>query len=266
MRTPLASSLLASALALSACGGTSAPSTGTTTGTTGSPDSGNVASVHDAIYNVTSLSYEGEYVVIRTKDLPDHGSPFYAMTNPLYEPYDGTNASFSTSINLMGMISDPDLSEQDVTLRIPRHPVVASTHAATGFGAIGIALNGVLLYNQYNGMGAQLDTLEFNNFDQYNGHPTPSMAGAQYHYHIEPLFLTDKYGSDGLVGFLLDGFPIYGPVENGTRLTSAELDDYHGHVGVTPEYPEGIYHYHFTDDAPWLNGDGYYGTPGSVTH
>ena len=261
MRSILASSLLVSSLSFAACGGSGTP----TTGSAGGSDSGNTASVHDVIHNVTSLSYDGDYVVIRTKVLPDHGSPFYAMSNPLYEPYDGTNPNFSTAINLMGMVSDPDLAEQDVTLRIPRHPTVAATHAATGFGAIGVAINGVLLYNQYNGAGAQLDTLEFNNFDQYNGHPTPAMAGLQYHYHVEPLYLTAQYGDDALVGFLLDGFPVYGPEENGVRLTTSDLDDYHGHVGATPEYPEGIYHYHFTDDAPWLNGDGYYGTPGTVT-
>ena len=68
-----------------------------------------------------------------------------------------------------------------------------------------------------------------------------------------------------MLGFLLDGFPIYGPVENGVQLSSSDLDDYHGHFGVTAEYPDGIYHYHTTDDAPWINGDGYFGTPGTVT-
>ena len=68
-----------------------------------------------------------------------------------------------------------------------------------------------------------------------------------------------------LMGFLLDGFPIYGPVEDGTVLTSSNLDDHHGHSHPTSEFPDGIYHYHLTADAPYLNGVGYYGTPGTVT-
>jgi hypothetical protein len=33
----------------------------------------------------------------------------------------------------------------------------------------------------------------------------------------------------------------------------------------TPEYPNGIYHYHITAADPYINGSGYYGTPGTVS-
>lgn len=225
---------------------------------------GGAKSPYSAFYNVESVAEDGAFLVIRTRNLPDHGSPFYPETDPKYEAYTGTNPSFSTKINLMGQISDPDIRAQDLTFRIPRTPTPAARPVPTGLGAIGVAINGVVIFNQYNGARALLDTLEFNNFDQYNGHPTPA-PGQQYHYHVEPLWLTQKYGSSALVGFLLDGYPIYGPVENGARLRSADLDRLHGHAHATPEYPGGIYHYHFTDDAPWLNGDGYHGVPGTVS-
>lgn len=217
-----------------------------------------------AFYNVTSVSTDATSVVIRTTDVPDHKSPFFGKASPQYEAYNGDNPSFNTAINLMGMISDPTLKAQDITLRIPKNPKAAATHTATGLGAIGVAVNGVVLYNQYNGRRALLDSLEFNNMDQYGGHPTPAPA-LQYHYHVEPTHLTKTLGADALMGYLLDGFPVYGPEENGARLRSADLDAYHGHEHPTPEYPSGIYHYHFTDDAPWLNGDAYYGTPGTAT-
>jgi hypothetical protein len=54
-------------------------------------------------------------------------------------------------------------------------------------------------------------TNEINSFDQYNGHP--QMQGG-YHYHIEPTYLTAQNGKHVLLGFLLDGFPVYGPLEN----------------------------------------------------
>ncbi len=217
-----------------------------------------------AFYNVTSITADAANVVIRTTDVPDHGSPFFGASSPKYEAYNGSNPSFSTAINLMGVISNPTLRAQDVTLRIPKNPTVAAVHSATGLGVIGVAINGVLLYNQYNGARALLDSLEFNNMDQYNGHPTPAPS-LQYHYHIEPVHLTRAFGAAALLGYLLDGFPVYGPDEGGVRLTSADLDRYHGHEHPTAEYPGGIYHYHFTDDAPWLNGDAYYGTPGTAT-
>jgi hypothetical protein len=68
------------------------------------------------------------------------------------------------------------------------------------------------------------------------------------------------------MGFLLDGFPVYGPQEeNGTTVTSNMLDAYHGHIHATIDFPNGIYHYHFTSDSPYMNGNGYYGTPGTVS-
>ncbi len=235
------------------------------TSTSGTSSSGTAGSPFDKFYNIESLTYDGDYVVITTKDLPDHKSPFYPMGSAMYEAYNGSNPNFSTSINLMGMISDPDIKEQNITFRIPKNPAPSAGHPATGLGPIGIAINGVVIFNQYNGAHALLDTLEFNNFDQYNGHPTPA-PGQTYHYHIEPVWLTAKNGGDSLVGFLLDGYPVYGPIENGKTLTSADLDAYHGHEHPTADYPQGVYHYHCTADAPWINGDGYWGTPGMVSN
>ena len=103
---------------------------------------------------------------------------------------------------------------------------------------------------------------ELNTFDQYDGHPAP---GDDYHYHIEPSWLTENLGDDAFLGLLLDGFPVYGPVENGSRLSNDDLDDYHGHIHNTTDFPEGIYHYHITDELPWINGDGFYGQPGTIT-
>ncbi|OJJ17351.1 hypothetical protein BKI52_31830 [marine bacterium AO1-C] len=219
--------------------------------------------VFSKFYNVESVELDGDFVVIRTKDLPDHGSPFYPTTDAKYEPYNGTNSNFSTSISLGGSSQDPDLQEQDITFRIPVNPAEASTKESTPGGPIGVALNGVVIYNQYNGAGNLLDDLEFNNTDQYSGHPSPS--NGQYHYHIEPVWLTAQNGKSSLIGFLLDGFPIYGPEEDGKTLVSADLDAYHGHSHATTEFPNGIYHYHTTADAPWINGDGFFGTSGTVS-
>lgn len=46
-----------------------------------------------------------------------------------------------------------------------------------------------------------------------------------------------------LVGVLLDGFPLYGPVERDGS-TPSDLDECGGHVGLTRDVERPIYHYH----------------------
>lgn len=247
------------------------PNDGTTTN--------NFSKLYAKMYNITSIDTSGsENVIIKTTDVPDHKSPFFPVGNDKYEAYNGDNPSFSTQINLMGTISDPDLLSQNITFTFPRYPKVSSTHSSTTNGAIGIARNGVVFFNQYNGAGAALDELEINNADQYLGHPTPAMgsSGAQYHYHYEPKYLTKTYGNSSFMGFLLDGFPVYGPYENGVKITQSMLDSYNGHVSATEDYPnDKIYHYHVISSsssvyselkkaAPYINGGKYYGTKGTV--
>ena len=228
-------------------------STDTTTSTT------EVPAVYKKIYGATSITSDGTYIYIKTKDLPDHKSAYYPTTNALYEAYSGTTFGGNT------FVKNPNsIIEQTATLKIPLNPVVAATHAATPLGPIGVAINGVAFFNQYAGPNNQALTDEIVSFDKYYGHPQNQGV---YHYHVEPLYLTTvKSTKSGLLGFLLDGFPVYGPQEeNGTLVTNATLDDYHGHTHATVDYPNGIYHYHFTAEAPYLNGNGFYGTPGTIS-
>ncbi len=237
----------------------------------------NFSKLYAKMYNLTSVDTSGtSNVIFKTTDVPDHKSPFFGTSSSKYEAYNGDNPDFSTKINLNGTISDPTLLTQSITITIPRYPVIASSHTSTSGGPIGMGRNGVVYYNQYNGVMAALDELEINNADQYLGHPTPSAAGAQYHYHYEPKYLTTKFGNTSFLGFLLDGFPVYGPYENGTKITTALLDSYNGHVSATEDYPnDKIYHYHVISAtssiasvlklaAPYINGGKYYGTKGTV--
>ncbi len=209
------------------------------------------------LFEGTGLSYEvsGENVVFTTTTLPNHKSPYWDVTNELYEAYNGDNPSFNLNPNR--------ISEQNIVFTIPLNPSAATNNQATGLGPIGISRNGVVFFNQYAGPNNQPLTNEINSFDQYLGHP--QNAGT-YHYHIEPIFLTGEFGADAFLGLLSDGFPVYGPMENGMAITNADLDDFHGHISATAEFPDGIYHYHITDTDPYLNGNGYYGTPGNVSN
>ena len=215
-----------------------------------------VPAVYNKIYGATSITFDGTFVTIKSSDLPDHKSAYYQTTNALYEAFSGTTFGGGTfAINPNRIVT------QNITLKIPVNPAVNAAHPATPGGVIGVALNGVPFFNQYAAMNSPL-TNEINGFDQWWGHPQQT---GLYHYHVEPIYLTTvKASKSALMGFLLDGFPVYGPKETDNS-DPAGLDVYHGHTHVTGDYPAGIYHYHFTTASPYLNGNGFYGTPGTVT-
>lgn len=248
----------ATILFLQSCSKDAATTTTTTSGGANTTvASTTVPDVYKKIYGATSITSDGTYVTIKSSGLPDHKSPYYASTNALYETYSGT--TFGGNVFQKNPNS---IAEKAYVFKIPIDPKVASTHAATPLGAIGVSLNGVPFYNQYAGPNQPL-TGEIVSFDKYWGHPAPSSA---YHYHVEPLYLTTvKATKSSLMGFLLDGFPVYGPEENGVAVDNSKLDVYHGHTTATTEYPNGIYHYHITSTDPYINGNGYYGTPGTIS-
>ncbi len=224
-----------------------APATTTSTNTT-------LPTVFSTKFSSSVTVYvDGDNIVLKSNAIPNHKSPYFSKTDSRYEAYNGTNASFAINPN--------SITEQSLTFKIPLNPKEASSKVATSLGPMGISINGVPLFNQYAGPNQPLAG-EINSFDQYNGHPQQT---GQYHYHVEPLYITSTSSKSSLIGFLLDGFPVYGPQENGKTLSSTDLDTYHGHTAVTADYPNGIYHYHTTADSPYINGGKFFGTSGTVT-
>ena len=214
-----------------------------------------VPEIYQKIYSASDMYLEDRFVVIQVNGVPDHNSPYFDASDDRNVAYSGTNENFNLNPNRIDL-------NANYTYKIPLNPTAASNPRPTQLGSIGVALNGVSFYNQYAGPNNQPLTDEIDSFDQYNGHP---QRVGEYHYHVEPTYLTQSQGNNVLLGFLLDGFPVYGPFENGERVVNSILDEYHGHEHVTADYPEGIYHYHITDVDPYINGSGYYGTAGTVT-
>ena len=213
--------------------------------------------IYKKIYGASEVYEEGDFIVIKTNGRPDHKSPYYLGTvwaTTLHEAYNGTNSAFVLNPNRIATFN--------YVFKIPKNPKEASTKRATPLGPIGVSLNGVPFFNQYAAMNAPL-TNEINSFDQYGGHPQQQGG---YHYHIEPTWLTSQKGKSAFLGFLLDGFPVYGPQENGKTVSNSDLDVYHGHIHATTEFPNGIYHYHITNADPYINGNGFFGTAGTVTY
>ena len=215
--------------------------------------SGPVPALYDVFTDDVRVWMDGDVLVVESTGIPDHPSPYFGPADARYEAYDGANPGFRLNPNR--------IAAQDHVFRIPTQPTPLATPSPTPLGPIGVSRNGVPFYNQYAGPSVPL-TFEIDSFDQYNGHP--QQAGG-YHYHAEPVSLTARFGDDALLGFLLDGYPVYGPVEDGRRVAEADLDAAHGHAHATAEAPEGTYHYHVTNADPYINGAGFHGQPGTAT-
>lgn len=140
-----------------------------------------------------------------------------------------------------------------VSFALTLTPAVNATPTCVSLGAIGVTLNGVVLYNSIDGRGNDAAANEI--LDIYGGHP----ANTDYHYHSVPERFDVTLGPDGhsgIVGYIRDGFAIYGyRGVGGMEITNADLDVCHGHSHGTLGY-----HYHATMEYPYTIGC-YRGTP-----
>lgn len=216
--------------------------------------------------------------------------------------------------HVVGTFPNPNnpsaISEQSVTVEFPLLPSIANetgsptrivAYAINGVkfevGTAGTCNDGGSCSAIGNGGTWRMEAVGSNSFnfgnDDSNGHVQPT---GSYHYHGIPEGLLDRLGqgtSPTLIGFAVDGFPIYARygyasaddassevvvLEGSYQLKvspdasrpeasiypmgaftqdweyvagSGNLDECNGRVGVTPEFPDGIYHYYLTDTFPF---------------
>lgn len=221
----------------------------TTTGTT------TVPTIFSTNYKTAvTLSSDGTSLTLKSNGTPDHVTPYWGEGNSLYEA------------QTEGQIVNPgNLEEQVFVMTIPLNPVAATTKEETSLGPIGMALNGVAIYNDREGGNVPVDAGTLKSFDRAGAHSGP---GGLYHYHFNGDFTSDDDAK--LIGWLRDGFPIYGRQDtNGTY--PSDLDTNGGHIGITVEYPNGIYHYHCSNVNYMASGfyvlksGSYNGTKGTFT-
>lgn len=122
-------------------------------------------------------------------------------------------------------------------------------------GALGVAVNGVPIYdyssqgmldvNQYD---PNADTLKLGQLDKCNGH---AGRGDDYHYHAAPTCLMESMKNKGpaaIVGWALDGYPIYGNDNpDGTPIMKGDLDVCNGQEDATFGR-----RYHTSDAPPYI--------------
>ena len=149
---------------------------------------------------------------------------------------------------------------QALAEKLSTRPKRARRASCLGLGMIGVMRNGVALFDALDGGGKDAAAHEVQ--DSCSGHPQQSGV---YHYHSLPACLgSGRSGKQSkLIGWALDGFPIYGPLGKGGRyLSNADLDECHGTTGKVSYLGKKrtIYHYVANYEYPYTLGC-YRGTP-----
>jgi hypothetical protein len=144
--------------------------------------------------NVQSVQFSDNFVYVRST-----GIPTYAIG-----PWPG----------------QPNVpSVQNYLFRLSRKPSEnTGNKISTGLFAVGYLTNGVPIYNMMNARSYNNQNIWHENavyfeapgLDKCGGHPQQQNA---YHHHLNPsCFFEDKASEHSpLLGFAIDGFPIYGP-------------------------------------------------------
>jgi hypothetical protein len=182
---------------------------------------------------------DGKEMVVHTRNIPNHPT----------SQFPDRFGTFDRNPNY--------IQELDCTYYLPLDPVrnpkaVAmdrtNSNRALPMGTIGFAINGVAFYNPFDaGMKDATDLM-----DRCCGHPSPDN---RYHYHKYPVCVKSPFVDEGeehspVIGWALDGFPIYGPyvargvmardaTDNPLDAFNMRHDDQRGwHYHVTPgRYP-----------------------------
>jgi hypothetical protein len=147
------------------------------------------------------------------------------------------------------------IASHTIDYSLPANPSVAKSPSCTGGGAVGVATNGVEIYNGFDAAG--YDAVAREEQDACHGHPDESDT---YHYHGWLQACVTDSGSakqnSSLLGYALDGFGIYGPWYDGKILTTADLDECHGTTSTVLWNGKEVsmYHYVSTYDFPYTIG------------
>jgi hypothetical protein len=201
--------------------------------------------------STVDISFSDGKLDFRSDGVPQKGvAPYYAVPNPGVVVPNKTNSHVSSSSKVV--------KRQAYDFDITTKPRKAKERTSIFTGAVGVMINGGLIFNPYEGDGKtvamasnftltdkQGHTAPF--LDSCNGHPSPGPVYA-YHYHGLPKCVTKtvdrEKGPSHIIGVAWDGFPIYGDRNyHGKKIKASKLDQCNGIKSRTPEFPHGIYHY-----------------------
>jgi phosphatidylethanolamine-binding protein (PEBP) family uncharacterized protein len=182
---------------------------------------------------VATVECDSNYAYVSSNGLPTHtmmdGIVASNLQVPIAQNFQGTNA-----------------------WKIPLQPAIAATTTTANDGPIGMAINGVPIFNPCKQGGCQNgDTKVQGELDVCNGH---AGRADDYHYHAAPTCLMsgqpDGYWDTHPLGWALDGFAIFGYNDADGRVASRD-GVCGGNTSAVPNAPAG-YSYHVTDTAPYV--------------
>jgi hypothetical protein len=185
------------------------------------------------------------------------------------------------------------LIPQSLTIKFPRDPKVSATptNVVNRLGSAGVTVSGLLFYPVTEGPipteSAYGDPYYNKMLDSCGGHAGPQ---SEYHYHVLITIAICNLKNTGIIGYAIDGFPVYGPtacldlkctkkalVKSGyiqignpqknawdaykysATPSSTVLDECNGRL-----QPDGTYGYHATLTFPYIIGC-FKGTPTTQT-
>lgn len=179
-----------------------------------------------------AVSCDGTYGYVSSTGIPTH-----AMMNGI------------TSSNLQVPI--PQNFNGANGWKIPLAPAIAASPTSVTDGPIGIAINGVPIFNPST-QGGLGDTKSLGQLDTCNGH---AGRADDYHYHAAPVCVMagqpdSTYWNTHPIGWALDGFAIFG--YNDASGTTAVRDSVCGGNTLSVSNAPGGYSYHLTNTYPYV--------------
>ena len=228
--------LATSALNLNYTRSTTTPTTSTTTAT--STTSANcqfvAGSLTASTTGVATSTCDTSYAYIASNGLATH---------PMMGGIAATNLQVPVAQNFLSSNA----------WKIPLAPAIAAITTSAVDGPIGVAINGVPIFNPCKQGGCQNngDTKVAGELDVCNGH---AGRADDYHYHAAPTCLMAgkpaSYWDTHPLGWALDGFAIYG--YNDANGSPADRDGTcGGNTSAVSNGPTG-YSYHVTDVSPYV--------------
>lgn len=151
---------------------------------------------------------------------------------------------------------------QHDSYQLPANPSFAAAPSCVPMGAIGMALDGVAIYNALDEAGR--DAVAHEVQDSCDGHP---QGAEEYHYHGPSPCMPNIDKENTVIGYAFDGFPITSLYDaHGHYYADADLDACHGTTGAYTD-ESGVaksgYHYVLTWEYPYTIGC-FKGTPVSA--
>jgi phosphatidylethanolamine-binding protein (PEBP) family uncharacterized protein len=180
-----------------------------------------------------TVNCDGTYAHVGAEGLPTH---------TMMDGITATNLQVPTAQNFFG----------GNAWKIPLNPAIAASTTTAVDGPIGVAINGVPIFNPCKQGGCQNgDTKVLGELDVCNGH---AGRADDYHYHAAPVCMMAgkpaSYWDTHPLGWALDGFAIFG-YNDANGATAARDGICGGNTNPVPNAPAG-YSYHLTDASPYV--------------